>query len=62
MRYDIQTEILYLIQSPNLTKRPKDSYMTLCVTIRTTKCLMSCQKAYENLLSHQNLKLALPYC
>ena len=30
MRYDIQTEILYLIQSPNLTKRPKDSYMTLC--------------------------------
>lgn len=52
MRYDIQTEILYLIQSPNLTKRPKDSYMTLCVTIRTTKCLMSCQKAYENLLSH----------
>lgn len=30
MRYDIQTEILYLIQSPNLTKRLKDSYMTLC--------------------------------
>ena len=52
MRYDIQTEILYLIQSSILTKRPKDSFMTLCVTIRTKKCLMSCQKAYENLLSH----------